>query len=79
MVLSDALVEEIFQTLIQLPYRSVEQLIVKMRAEVAAHSAPKDMQQANEKTVAEIAEREGVGKSIPAEIAKFTRMPKKDK
>lgn len=35
MVLSDALVEEIFQTLIRLPYGTVEQLVAKLRAEVA--------------------------------------------
>lgn len=35
MVLSDALVEEIFQTLILLPFKTVEQLVGRMRAEVA--------------------------------------------
>lgn len=38
MVLSNELVEEIFQTLIKLPYASVAQLVSKLQAAASAHA-----------------------------------------
>ena len=76
MVLSDALVEEIFQTLIKLPFASVAPLVTKMQQEAQMQMPPPNPPGA----VAAIAEREGAGKnSLPPEIAKFTRMPKNPK
>jgi hypothetical protein len=40
MVLSDALVEEIYQTLVKLPFATVEPLINKMRTEATQQKQP---------------------------------------
>lgn len=42
MILSDSLIEEIYQTLIKLPYASVVSLINKMQAEIAQQHRHQD-------------------------------------